>query len=87
MLNLTPFAVLWAVLAALVVGLALLRRGVTASEDDSIHLSGGSAVSHQIDIARKVSVIDRWGKVLTIALAVLRSDPGGGLWHPGVVCV
>lgn len=70
MLNLTPFAIVWGVLAVIVAGLALLRRGVTATEDDSVHLSGGGAVSHQVEIAQKVDQIDKWGKILTVVLAV-----------------
>ena len=70
MMNLTPLAMAWGGLAVIVAGLALMRRGVTATEDDSIHLSGGDAVSHQVEIAKRVQGIDKWGKVLTVALAI-----------------
>lgn len=71
MTNLLPYAIAWAVLAVIVLILAIARKQVSANEDDSIHLSGGEAsVSEQVTIAKKLSAIDRWGKILTVVLAV-----------------
>ena len=71
MTNLTPYAIAWAVLGAIVAALALMRRSVSSHEDDSIHLSAGStAVSEQLTTARKLEGIDKWGKILTIVLVV-----------------
>ncbi len=71
MTNLLPYAIAWAVLALIVIGLALYRRSISANEDDSIHLSGGvAAVSEQVDTAKRLEMVDKWGKVLTVVLAV-----------------
>ena len=71
-INFTPFTVLWALLAAVVLGLILYRKTVTAHEDETIHLGAGSenAPAQQTAIAHKIEVIDKWGKLLT-ALAVV----------------
>jgi cytochrome b subunit of formate dehydrogenase len=71
MTNLIPYAIAWAVLAVIVLVLALMRRGITAHEDDSIHLTdGGAAVGEQLVVARKLEGIDKWGKILTVVLVV-----------------
>ncbi|MBI4892969.1 MAG: hypothetical protein HY821_20260 [Acidobacteria bacterium] len=71
MLNLLPYAIAWSVLAVIVIVLAIARKSVSSHEDDSIHLSGGEAsVSEQVVTAKKLDSIDRWGKILTVLLAV-----------------
>ncbi len=71
MSNLIPYAIAWSVLAVIVLILALKRRNVSSHEDDSLHLSGGSAaVTEQVSMAQKLEQIDKWGKVLTILLVV-----------------
>jgi hypothetical protein len=70
-LNLIPFAVVWAVLALIVIYLILVRRKFAHQEDDTLRvLEGPVAISHQEIIAKKLDQIDRWGKVLTL-IAVL----------------
>ena len=70
-MNLIPYAIAWAVLAVVVLALSLMRRQISAHEDDSLHLSGGTAVvSEQVSVAKKLESIDKWGKALTIVLAV-----------------
>ena len=71
MTNLIPYAIAWAELAVIVAVLALMRKQVASHEDDSLHLSGGTAaVSEQVNVAKKLESIDRWGKILTILLVV-----------------
>ena len=71
MTNLLPYAIAWAVLAVIVLGLAITRRTVASQEDDSIHLTdGGAAVGQQVAMAKKLEGIDKWGKILTIILVV-----------------
>jgi len=67
--NLLPFAVFWGVLAIIVVSLIVYRRSVTSREDDSIHLEG-SVPAEQMALAHRVEMIDKWGKTLTIVVAV-----------------
>jgi|WetSurMetagenome_2_1015567.scaffolds.fasta_scaffold192076_2 hypothetical protein len=71
-LNLTPYAIVWVVLGLVVAGLALMRKQISQSEDDSIHLGGDATIAaeHQLVIAKKLEGIDRWGKLLTIVLVV-----------------
>jgi hypothetical protein len=68
-INLMPFAVLWAVLALVVITLIVIRKRIASGEDDTIHVMEGDAaqIPHQREIAQKLEVVDRWGKSLTIA--------------------
>lgn len=70
--DLRPFVAIWAVIAAAVAVLVVRRKMVTRDEEDSVHvLEGGAAVSsHQVALAQKLEVIDKWGKILT-AIAVI----------------
>jgi hypothetical protein len=71
MTNLIPYAIAWTVLAVVVVVLAIMRKQVASHEDDSLHLSGGTAVvSEQVNVAKKLESIDKWGKILTIILVL-----------------
>jgi len=65
--KLLPYAVVWAVMAAIVLGLAIYRRVIAQQEDDLLHIRDDEVplVAHQGVIARKLSVVDRWGKILT----------------------
>jgi len=64
-INLIPFIVLWVILALTVAALIAWRKMIAASEDDSLHVLQGS-VAQQVNIAQKLEVIDKWGKILTI---------------------
>lgn len=86
MTNLIPYAIAWAVLAVVVMALALMRKQIASHEDDSLHLSGGgSAVTDQIAMAKKLEAIDKWGKGLTILLVIAGLVLAGfylmGLWE------
>ena len=65
-LTLTPFVVLWGVLAASVLVLLVWRKAVGRNEDDTLHVLHGEALPQQAAVAHKLDVIDRWGKTLTI---------------------
>jgi NADH:ubiquinone oxidoreductase subunit 3 (subunit A) len=80
-LNLFPLAVLWAVMALVVLALIVIRKTVAAGEDDTLHVMDGDAamVPHQQEIAHKLEMIDRWGKLLTI-VTVAFGIAVGGLW-------
>jgi hypothetical protein len=66
--NMTPAVVIWALLAVAILGLALYRKLVSASEEDLIHLGPGEErhIPEQIALASKLEAIDRWGKILTV---------------------
>jgi hypothetical protein len=71
-MSIMPFVIGWVVLGVVVAALALMRRSVSAKEDDTIHLSGSAAVvaNEQMSVAKKLDAIDKWGKILTIVLVV-----------------
>jgi type VI protein secretion system component VasF len=71
-MSLVPYLIVWAVLAAVIVGLLIYRRFLSEAEDDTLHVSDptGSITSRQVIMAKKLEVIDRWGKILTV-IAVL----------------
>jgi hypothetical protein len=68
-INLLPYAVFWGVLAIVVVFLIIYRKSVSSHEDDSLHLEG-SGPTEQMALAHRLELIDRWGKTLTVVVAV-----------------
>ena len=64
----TPFVLIWVILGIATLGLALYRKLISANEDDMVHLAAGeeSQIPGQVALARKLEMIDRWGKILTI---------------------
>ena len=68
---LTPFLAGWVVLACAVAGLAIYRKMIASQEDDVIHVSAESTlISKQADVAHRLDMVDRWGKLLTVVLFV-----------------
>lgn len=67
-INLTPAVVIWVILAIATLGLALYRKLTSAAEEDLIHLGPGEErhIPEQVELANKLKVIDRWGKILTV---------------------
>ena len=80
-LNLVPFAILWGGLALSVLTLIVIRRRIALGEDDTLHVmeADARAIPRQQEIAHKLEVIDKWGKLLTIA-AVAFGLVLGVLW-------
>jgi len=68
-INLMPYAIFWGVLAIVVVFLIIYRKQIASHEDDSIHLEG-SVPTEQVALAHRLAAIDKWGKTLTIVVAV-----------------
>ena len=56
-LNLTPFTVGWALIAAVTLGLAIYRKLLSFHEDDYLHVAEGQSglVSQQFQMAHKFS--------------------------------
>jgi putative heme iron utilization protein len=67
---LTIPTVIWVAMAVVTAGLALYRKFVSREEVDVIHLrdNESAVVSSQETFAHRLDAIDRWGKILTIAL-------------------
>ncbi len=71
MSNLTPYAIGWGVLALIVITLAFYRRHVASQEDDTLHVTGpDTVIKEQLTVAQRLEKIDRWGKALTVVLAI-----------------
>jgi hypothetical protein len=66
--NYLPFLILWGLMALSVLAPILWRKSVASGEDDSLHVlnDAQTAVPHQVALAHKLDVIDRWGKTLTV---------------------
>lgn len=67
-MQLTPYFVIWAVFAMIVLALALVRYLVSFREDDNIHISEGESgmITKQMALFGYLRTIDRWGKTLTV---------------------
>jgi hypothetical protein len=68
--NFTPFAILWVVLAAVILGLIAYRWLVSEHEEEALHLSNPREIAHQAAISHRLDTIDLWGKILTVVTAV-----------------
>jgi hypothetical protein len=68
------FAVIvWSLLAASVVGLAMYKKFLTDyKEDDLIHVGPGEEklISQQMQTTKMIDFIDKWGQTLTIITVV-----------------
>lgn len=69
-INFTPYAVVWGLLALVVLLMAGYRKTISVKEDETLHLGSPTESTHQIEIAHKLDVIDKWGKLLTVVAAV-----------------
>jgi hypothetical protein len=71
-LDLRPFLVLWAIVIAALVVVAFWRRTVAVQEDPALHLGAAHAgtAAEQIALAKKLGQIDKWMKLLSLAVVV-----------------
>jgi hypothetical protein len=73
-MNVTFAVGLWMVFGSLTLVLAIYRWVLSAhNENDVVHLSPGEEkeIPRQITLARKMNVIDNWGKAMTVVTAVI----------------
>ena len=79
-IDFRPYLISWAVLALAVIVLFLWRRHVALKEDDTLRvLEAPSVAAQQLDVANKLAVLDRWGKIVT-AVTVLYGIIIAGAW-------
>jgi hypothetical protein len=66
-----PVAV-WAALALVVIVLAIYRYKIASKDDGMVHVADSEqgVAAEQALIVRKLDVIDRWGKSLTVVLVL-----------------
>lgn len=81
MANLIPYIAIWAVLAIVITVLYVYRRSIAKQEDETLHVleAEAAALSQQAVVAKKLEVVDRWGKILTV-VEVLYSLALAGLY-------
>ncbi len=70
--TLLPFLVIWAILAVILVVLYTYRRRIALMDDESLHVLDADAnmVAQQASVAKKLEVVDRWGKILIVLVVV-----------------
>ena len=81
-MSLAAYLALWLVLALSIAALALYRKMIAVRRDDDlVHLAASEQVliPHQVAVTRKLNMIDRWGKSLTV-LAFLSGLLLGAAW-------
>jgi hypothetical protein len=86
-MSITPFFIGWCVLGVPTAGLALYRKFVSMREDDLVHIGEGEEklIPNQIAIGHKLTVVDRWGKTLTILTGVYGLLLAGAYLYQGWV--
>jgi hypothetical protein len=59
---------IWCLLAVVVLSMAGYRRMIANHEDDLVHLGDADArlITAQKGVATRLTVIDKWGKILTM---------------------
>jgi preprotein translocase subunit SecG len=86
-LDLRPFLVLWAIVILALVVAAFWRRSVAVQEDPALHLGAAHAgtAAEQIALAKKLEHIDKWMKILTVAVIVFGLLLGAAALYKGWV--
>ena len=86
-LDLRPFLVLWAIVIVALVVVAFWRRSVAVQEDPALHLGAAHAgtAAEQMALAKKLGQIDKWMKLLTLAVVVLGLLLGAAALYKGWV--
>jgi hypothetical protein len=76
---------MWSVLAVVTLGLAVYRWLMTARERDVLHLGPGEEreIPEQVELAQKLVVIDKWGKILTVVTVLIGLLLAGGYLYTG----
>ena len=68
-IDFTPFTVIWGLLALVVLAMAGYRKAISVKEEETLHLTDPVETNHQVQIAQKLEVVDKWGKLLTVVVA------------------
>ena len=68
-IDFTPFTVIWGLLALAVLLMAGYRKTISVKEEETLHLTDPVETNHQVQIAHRLEVVDKWGKLLTVVVA------------------
>ena len=86
-LDLRPFLVLWAIVIVALVVVAFWRRSVAVQEAPALHLGAAHAgtAAEQMALAKKLGQIDKWMKLLSLAVVVFGLLLGAAALYKGWV--
>ena len=86
-LDLRPFLGLWMIVIGALVVVAFWRRSVAVQEDPALHLGAAHAgtAAEQMALAKKLGQIDKWMKLLTLAVVVFGLLLGAAALYKGWV--
>ncbi len=67
-MNMTLLVGLWAAVFVSYVVVLVMRAAIGRSEDDHIHVLDGErqVLAHQVEVAHKLDVLDRWKTILLV---------------------
>jgi hypothetical protein len=68
-IDFAPLTVIWGLLALVVLAMAGYRKMISVKEEETLHLGDPVETNHQVQIAQKLEVVDKWGKLLTVVVA------------------
>jgi hypothetical protein len=70
-INFLPYLIVWGALAIAVIVLFLYHRSIARQEDAHLDVLESAAVAaQQVALERKLVVVDKWGKILTVIAVV-----------------
>lgn len=90
-MKLDMYILMWVVLAAVTISLAIYRKIVANHEDYAIHMKESEALqtTQQAQIAKKLDMIDYLGEVLTVVTLVAGLVLSGaylyGIWQSSLI--
>ena len=86
-LDLRPFLILWSIVIVAVVVVAFWRRSVAVQEDPALHLGAAHAgtAAEQMALAKKLGQINKWMKLLPLAVVVFGLLLGAAALYKGWV--
>jgi len=70
--NIMPLALSWGALTLIVIGLAFYKKRLDEHIHNHMHVhaSDGSSLQGQVAEVHKCEVVERWGKLLTVAVVL-----------------
>ena len=86
-MNFTMILIVWGAMALLVLMTAVYRKVIARQDDSMLHLHGneGSLVQHQAEVAHRLELVDRFGKLSTIVVSLLGLAIAAAYFYDGWV--
>ena len=86
-MNFTMIVIVWSAMALLVLMTAVYRKVIARQDDSILHLHGneGGRVQHQAEVAHRLELVDRFGRLSTIAVSLLGLAIAAAYFYDGWV--